>query len=216
MIVVEEKLNYVAYADGHTMPTFCERLTCELNNRAPQYLSNCEEKIKAEGAEAIIHKNKQDDVFLVEGIDNLYYVSGNQVRYLSREIMFEHAVRQTLVENMKRAGRNNGYDTSNQVCDERMINATTVILKHLTKTAFERNCINPERIVIVPYLWGIDFSRSRYWSEIRKSYELSLDDCNRLMVSLSDVIKEEFDLKQVALEIPVYSYNWFVSNFNLQ
>ena len=84
------------------------------------------------------------------------------------------------------------------------------------KTAFERNCINPERIVIVPYLWGIDFSRSRYWSEIRKSYELSLDDCNRLMVSLSDVIKEEFDLKQVALEIPVYSYNWFVSNFNLQ
>lgn len=214
MIVVEEKLNYVIYANGlRGMPKIKDRLAIELKlNNSPLDYPVWDFEFEKEEASAKIYVYGDSKNFLVEGVENLYYVFGDQISYISKETLFTVAVDNTLADSIIEDAGINGYDTSDPSSKNLVAKATALVLKHVDNI--------DERPIRVPYPLEISLKTTPPqgdYTRIPMFYSIDKDGCIKIVEVMSKAIKTQFHLGQEGRPIPpIYSHNWFISKIVLQ
>lgn len=209
MIVVEEKLNYVIYADGpEGKPRIIDRLTIELKACHFEF-PEWDYELEAAEASVKIHVDNCERPFLVEGVENLYYVSENQVHCARKEEMFEDAVDKSIANEFIENAGLNGYDISDPSCKRRVKKAAAMVLKHVDSS---------EQTVRIPYPLPPDYSKvcpGLDASQTPDIYTLDKDDCERIEQALLAVVKDRLGIGQSLESLPLYSYNWFISQLRI-
>lgn len=209
MIVVEEKLNYVIYTDGtEGKPRIIDRLAIELNANHLEF-PVWDYELEVAETSTKIHVSGCKRPFLVEGVENLYYVSDCQVHCVRKEAMFEEAVDKSIANEVIEIAGLNGYDSSELSCRRRVKKAAAMVLKHVDSS---------EQTVKIPYPFPRDYSKvcpGLDASQTPDIYTLDKDDCDRIAQALLAVVKDRFGIGQSPESLPLYSYNWFISQLRI-
>ena len=214
MIVVEEKLNHVAYADGQEgMPKIKDRLSIELHSdRWDMPLPDSwDYEIYDELSTTTIHIQGIEPPFIVEGPDYLYYVlSRNCVNSVAKEVLFAEAIKHAIGEDVINMARLNGYDISDSKHNERIFRAAALIL----------NCANKyeECAFRIPYLLDKNYDIIREnpdYNAIPDYYKIDENWCTAIVDELTTSIKKDIRFDNKDGIVTLYSYNWFISKIQL-
>jgi len=209
MILVEERLNSILYADGKK-PERKDRLTIFLSKELgiscwstplPAIWDN---KIKVIEANAIIYISGVKTPFGVEGSDYLYVVSKENTRCISKAALFSDAISNTILEDIRNVAGIIGYDISDEILSKRrLIASATLVLKHVHN--------NNEQSIRIPYTLGINLKQTIQgtdYNELPEYYEISEERRADLKRAISASIQSHFN--QSFNDMNMYSYNWFI------
>lgn len=208
MIQVEEFLKTVRYSDGKT--TIIEKLKEVLNdNTNDDDLLHWDVNISIAATSTTIKASETERRFIVEGFDNLYFVShDSQAQWLSREVLFYEAAR-SLIDDILVSANYCGYDTSNQPCLKHMLKAAVMAMKSY----------NDKQPLRIPFLLGIDLGKTPIgfnYNRMPRFYDVNKDGFQTMIDTMSKTIKTRFQLNITEASLPIYTINGLLSKIDLK
>lgn len=208
MIQVEECLKIVRYYNGKT--TINDKLAELLNANSNDIdFSQWRNEISVTGASSTIKVSENENSFLVEGFDNLYFVSfENQVQWLSKDELFKEAG-QHIIDDVLVSANQDGYDTSDSSCHKSMLNVAVMVMK----SYFGKEPIR------IPYLLKIDLGKTPIgfnYNRMPMFYTINNDGLQTILDAISNTIKTKFQLNPTEASLPLYTFNGLLSKITLQ
>ena len=136
-------------------------------------------------------------------------MSENQVKWVPKEALFSEAVDKSIADEFIEIAGLNGYNISIMSCRERVKIAVAMVLRYVENT---------EQTINIPYPLVRDFSKvcpALDANRIPDKYALDKDDCDRIELALLMVIKDRLGIGHSSAALPLYSFNWFISQSQL-
>ena len=211
MILLEDKLHFMKYSGGHDFEKK-DKLALELHtDRWVMPLPNAwDYEIDDTTANTIIRAKGIEPPFLVEGIDYLHYVaSHDSVQSISKEDLFVQAIKNTIEEDIINTACLNGYNTSSQSFNERVLRAAAIILNSAR--------INEEMVFRVPYVLPkqLVYRNDPDYSKIPDFYTISADNCKSIVNAFTVSLQNQIQFDPQIGHLPLYSFTCLISQIQL-
>ncbi len=211
-LLFEDKLHFIKYADEGQVFVKKDKLSLELHrDRWDMPLPVAWDfVINDEDAATTIRAIGAEPPFIVEGTDYLYYVSSrDSINSVAKEALFIEAIKESISADILNTAYINGYDTSYQNSNERMIRSAAIILnnaKNSEENVFRIPYLLPPRTV---YMNDLDYSI------IPDHYVIIKSMCQSVVNKLTDSLKNQIQLGPQNNHLPIYSFSCFISKIQL-
>ena len=211
MILLEDKLHFMKYSGGHDFEKK-DKLALELHtDRWVRPLPNAwDYEIDDTTANTIIRAKGIEPPFFVEGVDYLHYVSSHDtVQSVAKESLMINAIESTIGEDIISTAYLNGYDTSKQSFNERVLRAAAIILNSAS--------INAEMVFRIPYVLPIRlvYRDNPDYSRIPDFYTISANDCQSIVSALTVSLQNQIHYGPQNGHLPLYSFTYLISKIQL-
>ena len=211
MILLEDKLHFIKYS-GRQDFVKKEKLALELQSDGwvMPLPSAWDLVIHDEDAATTIRAKGIEPPFVVEGIDYLHYVSSRDtVQSVAKESLMTNAIESTIGEDIINSAYLNGYDTSMQSFNERVLRAAAIILNSAR--------INAEMVFRVPYVlpMRLVYRDNPDYSRIPVFYTISANDCQSIVSALTVSLQNQIQYGPPNGHLPLYSFSCLISKIQL-